>query len=139
MQALTHYRATVYLLFQVDHQETDIPDALNSILTENMRKYSRPDSCLVDWAFAGDCDAVAIPEGYEPDADQFPHPLPTPLELAAPDILAALKEMVELFDHAGLNGLMLSAGKHGWTKQDVADRLAACRSAHAAITKAEGR
>jgi hypothetical protein len=58
---------------------------------------------------------------------------------AAPDLLEALKQMVELFDHCGLNGLMLSAGRrHGWTGAHVQERMAACGAARAAIVRAEG-
>jgi hypothetical protein len=81
---MTHYVATVHLLFELDesmHDEMDIPDALNSILTENMRKYSRADSCLIDWTFgsnghaADSIETVMLPDGYEPDETPFPHPV----------------------------------------------------------------
>lgn len=77
---MSHYLATVHLLMEVDHSETDIPDALNAILTEDMRKYSRADSCLIDWAFAHGGSAadaivdVSIPADYAPDDDPFPFP-----------------------------------------------------------------
>ena len=42
-------------------------------------------------------------------------------------LVNCLAMMVDLFDHAGLNGLMLSAKKHGWTKEMVYQRINACR------------
>jgi hypothetical protein len=79
---MTIYRATVHLLFELDESddsEASIPDALNSILTENMRKYSHADSCLIDWAFAhGSAPdaivAVDVSSDYEPDESPFPMP-----------------------------------------------------------------
>ena len=71
------YTAKVTLLFEVDEASTEIPDALNSILTEQMRKYSGEESCLIDWQFnEGDAAAsikpVNLPAEYEPDNDIFP-------------------------------------------------------------------
>lgn len=79
---MTTYLATVHLLFDLDESddsEAAIPDALNSILTEDMRKYGRADSCLIDWAFThGDAlqsiRAVEVPAEYEPDESPFPIP-----------------------------------------------------------------
>jgi hypothetical protein len=58
---------------------------------------------------------------------------------AAPELLDALELMVKLFDHCGLNGLMMTAKRYGWTASHVQQRMAACRIARAAIAKAEGR
>lgn len=87
----------------------------------------RGDDCLVWDVGAGD-ECLAT---FDRRADAM-------LYRASPDLLANLKAMVGLFDHCGLNGLMLAAKRHGWTKEDVDARIAACRSAHTAIAKAEG-
>lgn len=97
---MTTYRATVHLLFDVDHGETEIPDALNSILTENMRKYTTQDSCLLDWSFASNGDAlecideVELPEGYEPDENAFPYPPEMKVQSAALDMFNALDALL---------------------------------------------
>lgn len=101
---MSHYTATVHLLFEVDesaNSEATIADALNNILTCNMRKYSEPSSCLIDWSFDANGDAlesvslVTIPEDYEPDESRFPYPA---ADQAAPDMLAALKGALPAID-----------------------------------------
>lgn len=64
-------------------------------------------------------------------------PLYDPAADPVPDILDALRLMVELFDHCGLFGLIVKAKRHGWTKADADERMAACSVAKAAIAKAE--
>lgn len=91
---MTTYLATIHLVFDVDHDQNEIPDALNCILTENMRKYSDKPTSLIDWAFADEGSAlssirpVTLPDGYEPDtpATEFPHP-PLPDHEAMIDLL----------------------------------------------------
>jgi len=132
---MTIYLANVHLLFELDESddsEASIPDALNSILTEDMRKYSRADSCLIDWAFAhGDAasaiTSVDIPADYEPDESPFPMPA-DPVRDAAPDMLAALKRLRQV-----------AVWDDDFDADDRAEFDAATRDADAAIAKAEGR
>jgi hypothetical protein len=135
---MTHYVATVHLLFELDesmHDEMDIPDALNSILTENMRKYSRADSCLIDWTFgsnghaADSIETVMLPDGYEPDETPFPHPV-DPIRNAAPAMLAALKA---LFKECAMTH------KHWGEGSNTKEAQAAIEAAQAAIEAAGGR
>jgi hypothetical protein len=77
---------------------------------------------------------VALVNELRPD-----HQANAQLLAATPELLEALRTMVDLFDHVGLNGLMLRAKRSGWTVDHVNDRIAACRAARAAIAKAEGR
>ena len=78
---MTTYLTTVHMIFDVDHEKAEIPDVLNCILTEEMRKYSGKEKSLIDWAFANDgfaadsINPIMLPEGYEPDKTPFPHPV----------------------------------------------------------------
>lgn len=130
---MTHYTATVHLLFEVDEaedSEATIADALSSILTDNMRKYGAPYSNLIDWSFAAkgsapDCiSAVAIAADYEPDVNPFPYPS------IEPDMVAALQWLLDdmhdagetheasgnIFDSVGnaASALIHAGGKLGW-------------------------
>ena len=54
-----------------------IADALNGILTPDMRKHAGNNSALIDWAIAGDDIAssvagVSLPDDYMPDVSAFP-------------------------------------------------------------------
>lgn len=150
---MTHYTATVHLIFDVDHGETDIPDALNAILTEDMRKYSRADSCLIDWAFAhGDAAAaiaaVDVPADYEPDDSPFPMPADTVRD-AAPDVLTTLRDMRAAYGR--LHDFLADAIEGGRLNEShlpddyaaICDALAKCGEADhfagIAVAKAEGR
>lgn len=57
---------------------------------------------------------------------------------AAPDLLEALEDMVHLFDHPGIYGLITQGKRHGWTAENVVERIGASRRAKAAIAKAKG-
>ncbi len=84
---MTTYLTTVRMIFDVDHESSEIPDVLNSILTQEMRKYGGKERSLIDWAFADagtDIVPITLPFDYEPDHTQFPHPA------AAPGMLSAL-------------------------------------------------
>lgn len=49
------YLVAVNLLVQAHHRpESAIADALNGILTPDMRKHAGNNSALIDWAIAGD-------------------------------------------------------------------------------------
>ena len=57
--------------------ETPIADALDGILTPEMRKHAGANSALLDWAIAGDDVAssiagVSLPDDYMPDESAFP-------------------------------------------------------------------
>lgn len=143
---MTIYLANVHLLFELDESddsEASIPDALNSILTEDMRKYSRADSCLIDWAFAhGDAasaiTSVDIPADYDPDESPFPMPA-DPVRDAAPDMLAALKVTVAaLLATHGEPPLLQPPGDRE-RRPSLYAAWAAIESGRAAIAKAEGR
>ena len=73
------YLVAVNLLVRAHHNpESAIADALEGILTPDMRKNAGADSALVDWAIAGDDIAssiatVPLQDDYVPD--EFPFPL----------------------------------------------------------------
>ena len=73
------YLVAVNLLVQAHHRpESAIADALNGILTPDMRKHAGGNSALVDWAIAGEdiatsIAAVLLQDDYVPD--EFPFPL----------------------------------------------------------------
>jgi hypothetical protein len=72
------YLVAVNLLVQAHHRpESAIADALNGILTPDMRKHASSNSALIDWAIAGDDIAssiagVSLPDDYMPDVSAFP-------------------------------------------------------------------
>ena len=72
------YLVAVNLLVQAHHSpESAIADALNGILTPDMRKHAGNNSVLIDWAIAGDDIAssiagVSLPDDYMPDVSAFP-------------------------------------------------------------------
>ncbi|HXH47600.1 MAG: hypothetical protein ACK463_29430 [Bradyrhizobium sp.] len=72
------YLVAVNLLVQAHHRpESAIADALNGILTPDMRKHAGTNSALIDWAIAGDditssIAAVSLPDDYMPDESAFP-------------------------------------------------------------------
>ena len=72
------YLVAVSLLVQANHcPESAIADALNGILTPDMRKHAGNNSALVDWAIAGDDIAssiagILLPDDYMPDVSAFP-------------------------------------------------------------------
>ena len=64
------------------------------------------------------------------------HEAPTVTPNAA--LVEALGVMTELFDHAGLFGLIAYHGKeYGWTDSDLQNRINACATARAALEKAK--
>jgi hypothetical protein len=72
------YLVTVNLLVHAHHiPESAIADALDGILTPDMRKHAGATSSLVDWAIAGDdiassIAAVSLPDDYAADESAFP-------------------------------------------------------------------
>lgn len=72
------YLVAVNLLVQAHYcPESAIADALNGILTPDMRKHAGNNSALIDWALAGDDIApsiagVSLPDDYMPDESAFP-------------------------------------------------------------------
>ena len=72
------YLVAVNLLVQANHcPESAIADALNGILTPDMRKHAGNNSALIDWAIAGDDIAssiagVSLPDNYVPDVSALP-------------------------------------------------------------------
>ena len=72
------YLVAVNLLVQAHHSpESAIADALNGILTPDMRKHAGNNSALIDWAIAGDDIAssiagISLPDDYMPDVSAFP-------------------------------------------------------------------
>lgn len=72
------FLATVHMIFSVEEDAAEIPDILNSVLTDHMQKYAGSTESLVDWAFAdggfagSDISPIELPEGYEPDETPFP-------------------------------------------------------------------
>ena len=72
------YLVAVNLLVHAHHNpESTIADALEGILTPDMRKNAGDDSALVDWAIAGDdiassIAAVPLQDDYVPDKSPFP-------------------------------------------------------------------
>ena len=72
------YLVAVNLLVHAHHNpESAIADALDGILTPDMRKHAGTDSALVDWAIAGDdiassIAAVPLPDDYAPDESPSP-------------------------------------------------------------------
>jgi hypothetical protein len=72
------YLVAVNLLVHTHHNpESAIADALDGILTPDMRKHAGTDSALVDWAIAGDdiafsIAAVPLQDDYAPDESPFP-------------------------------------------------------------------
>ncbi|ACI94767.1 conserved hypothetical protein [Afipia carboxidovorans OM5] len=72
------YLVVVNLMVHAHHNpESAIADALEGILTPDMRKNAGADSALVDWAIAGDdiassITAVPLPDDYAPDDSPFP-------------------------------------------------------------------
>ena len=68
----------VNLLVHAHHcPESAIADALNGILTPDMRKHARNNSALIDGAIARDdiassIAAVSLPDNYVPDLSAFP-------------------------------------------------------------------
>jgi hypothetical protein len=72
------YLVAVNLLVQAHHRpESTIADALNGILTPDIRKHAGNNSTLIDWEIAGDdiassVAAVSLPDDYMPDVSAFP-------------------------------------------------------------------
>ncbi len=72
------YLVAVNLLVHARHNpESAIADALEGILTPDMRKNAGADSALVDWAIAGhdiasSIAAVPLQDDYVPDESPFP-------------------------------------------------------------------
>jgi hypothetical protein len=72
------YLVAVNLLVHAHHNpESAIADALDGILTPDMRKHAGANSALLDWAIAGDDVAssiagVSLPDDYMPDESAFP-------------------------------------------------------------------
>jgi hypothetical protein len=72
------YLVAVNLLVHAHHNpESAIADALDGILTPEMRKHAGASSALLDWAIAGDDVAssiagVSLLDDYMPDESAFP-------------------------------------------------------------------
>ena len=72
------YLVAVKLLVHTDHcPESAIADALNGILTPDMRKHAGNNSALIDRAIAGgdiasSIGGVWLPDNYVPDVSAFP-------------------------------------------------------------------
>ena len=71
------YLVAVNLLVQATTSESAIAEALDGILTPDMRKHAGTNSALIDWAIAGDdiassIAAVPLPDDYAPDGSAFP-------------------------------------------------------------------
>ena len=72
------YLVAVNLLSQAHRRpESAIADALNGILTPDMRKHAGDNSALIDWAIADDDIAssiagVSLLDNYVPDVLAFP-------------------------------------------------------------------
>ena len=75
---MTAYLVAVNLVVQAHHRpESAIAEALNGILTPDIRKHAGNNSALIDWAIAGDDIASSIagvshPDDYMPDESAFP-------------------------------------------------------------------
>jgi len=72
------YLVAVNLLVHAHHNtEGAIADALDGILTPDMRKHAGANSALIDWAVAGDdlsssIAGVSLPDDYTADESAFP-------------------------------------------------------------------
>jgi hypothetical protein len=72
------YLVAVNLLVHAHHNpESVIADALDGILTQDMRKHAGANSALIDWAVAGDdlsssIAGVSLPDDYTADESAFP-------------------------------------------------------------------
>lgn len=72
------YLVAVNLLVHAHHcPESAIADALNGILTPDMRKHAGNNSALIDWPIAGDDIAssiagVSLSDNYLPVVSPFP-------------------------------------------------------------------
>jgi hypothetical protein len=72
------YLVAVNLLVHAHHNpESAIADALDGILTPDMRKHAGANSALIDWAVAGDdlsssIAGVSLPDDYMADESAFP-------------------------------------------------------------------
>jgi hypothetical protein len=72
------YLVAVNLLVQAHHEpQSAIAEALDGILTPDMRKHAGADSALIDWAVAGDdlsssIAGVSLPDDYTADESAFP-------------------------------------------------------------------
>lgn len=72
------FLVAVNLLVHAHHNpESAIADALDGILTPDMRKHAGANSALIGWAFAGDDVAssiarVSLSDDYTPDESAFP-------------------------------------------------------------------
>ena len=72
------YLVAVNLLVHAHHDpESAIADALDGILTPDMRKHAGANSALLDWAIAGDdvsssIAGASLPDDYMPDESAFP-------------------------------------------------------------------
>lgn len=72
------FLVAVNLLIQAHHRpETAIVEALDGILTLDMRKHAGANASLIDWAIAGDdiassIAAICLPDDYAADESPFP-------------------------------------------------------------------
>lgn len=72
------YLVAVNLLVHAHHNpESAIADALDGILTPDMRKHAGANSALIDWAVAGDdlsssVAGVSLADDYTADVSAFP-------------------------------------------------------------------
>ena len=62
---------TMYILVEAhEHPQGQIAEALQGVLTDEMRIYARTDSALIDWAIAGDDVTSSIVQATLPAASR---------------------------------------------------------------------
>ena len=72
------YLVAVNLLVHAHHNpQSAIAEALDGILTPDMRKHAGANSALIDWAVAGDdlsssIAGISLPDDYTADESAFP-------------------------------------------------------------------
>jgi hypothetical protein len=92
---------TIYLLVEAhDHPQGQIAEALQGVLTDEMRRYAGTDPALIDWAIAGDDIASAIAQA------RF-----SPIVRAAGRRFPSGQEGRSDVDHASASGSARTLGK----------------------------
>lgn len=72
------HRITVYLLLEAnEHLQGQVPEALQGVLTDEMRRCAGTDLASIGWAIAGDDVASSIAQtplldDFAPDGTAFP-------------------------------------------------------------------
>jgi hypothetical protein len=124
------YLVAVNLLVQAHHRpESTIADALNGILTPDMRKHVGNNSTLIDWAIAGDdiassVAAVSLPDDYMPDLPFMAHGDGAMIELPERHVLLTRMEVAqaETQRHLGIIERQIAARAERLTITDRAKR-----------------